>query len=211
MTVPSARIASAREDLGDLMVAYLRGDAAARDRFPVAAHKVLTLLSTHHAWFLPKDLRAEIVNEAHLILLERPATFDPARAPARVFLRFVVRDAVKRVAASYCPPGWRTRMSNDEAEHQRSTVLSLETHAELGTDFADTRAEMVAYMRCDLRTVFDRAPWTLASALRRIYYQEEPMASVAESIGVSRFTLMRQIRAFAKTFQTREAEHVLAA
>ncbi len=205
------REGSAREGLGDLLAAYLRGDAAARDRFPVEAHDVLTRLSFHHAWFLPKDVRAEIVNEAHLILLQRRVAYEAGRAPARTYLRLIVRDAVKRVAASYCPPGWRTRVPNDVAEQQRSTVLSLEAHVELGAEFADSRAEEAVYARCDLRTVFDRAPWTLASALRRIYYHDEPVASVAESIGISRFTLLRQIRSFADTFRMKEVGHALAA
>jgi hypothetical protein len=197
--------------LADLLVAYLGGDPAARGRFPVAVHEVLTRLSFHHAWFLPKDVRAEVVNEAHLVLLERGSSFEPERAPTRVFLRLVVRDAVKRVAASYTPPGWRTRPSSGDAKERRSAFLSLEVQAKIGTDFVDAGVEESTYRRCDLRTLFDHAPQTLAYALRRIYYHDEPTAHVAKALGVSRFTLMRQIRSFAGAIQMGHTGGVLAA
>ncbi|NOT35552.1 MAG: hypothetical protein HOP12_15515 [Candidatus Eisenbacteria bacterium] len=208
MSMPSTRAGSARAGLCDLLVAYLRGDLDARERFPAEAHDVLTRLAAHHAWFLPQDVRDEVVSEAHLILLERGAVFDPSRAPARVFLRLVVRDAVKRVAASYCPPGWRTRPTAGDAEQQQRAVLSLEQHLGQGADFCDHCAEREIEQRCDLRTVFDRAPGVVGIALRRIYCDGVPAAGVAKALGLSRFTLLRRIHAF--TAAVREGGAVAA-
>src|SRR5262245_20539267 len=115
MSMLPTRSGSARGGLCERLVAYVRGDADARDRFPGEAAKVLTALVAHHAWFLPADVRKEAVNEAHVILLERVTGFDPQRGPARVYLRMIVRDAVKRVAASYCPPGQTTRTTNGKS------------------------------------------------------------------------------------------------
>lgn len=201
MSVPSTRAGSARVGLCDLLVAYLRGDADARDRFPGEAAETLANLAAHHAWFLPPDVREEVVSEAHLILLTRQASFDPQLAPARVFLRMIVRDAVKRVAASYCPPGWKTRTTNTGIEEQRGVVLSLEARLADGFDYCDHCAERAIEQRCDLRSVFDRAPRDLAIALVRVYCNGEAAADVAESMGVTRFTLTRRIKAFADQFQ----------
>jgi len=193
------------------LAAYLRGDADARVRFPVEAHRILTDLAAHHGCFLPVDVREEVVNEAHLIMLERRSGFDPARGSAPVFLRFVVRDAVKRVAATYCPPGWRTRRSDVDAEAQRTAVLSLERHTEMGTVFCDTSAERTVERQCDLRTVFDRAPAGLGYALRRIYFLDESPAAVAKSLGVSRFTLLRRMQSYASSFGDMYGSRAVAA
>lgn len=197
----SARSGMARGGLCDLLVAYLHGDAEARELFPVEAAEVLTKLAAHHAWFLPPDIREEVANEAHLILLERVASFDPERAPARVYLRMIVRDAVKRVAANNCPPGWKTRATNADIEEQHGTVLSLEAKVADGFDYCDRCAEHAIYEHCDLRTVFNRAPRPLAIALVRVYCNGEATTDVAASMGITRFTLTRQIKAFADTFQ----------
>ncbi len=211
MSTLPARPPSSHKGLCDLLVAYLRGEPDARERFPGEAAEILTALAARHAWFLPVDVREEVVNEAHLILLERLAGFDPQRAPAPVYLRLVVRDAVKRVASSYCPPGWKTRATNAEIEKQRGAVLSLEAKIEDGFEYRDHRAELDIYQRCDLRTVFDRAPRTLGVALERIYYHGESTKDVAASMGLTRFTLARQIKAFADTFQGASRHRAIAA
>lgn len=197
MAVPSAPAG-----LCDLFVAYIRGDAAARDRFPIESEETLARLTERHGWYLPPDIRAEVVSEAHLILLQRGAGFDPTRSTARVYLRLIVRDAVKRVAASYCPPGWRTRPSRVEAKGRGGAALSLEQHMKGGADFACPRAERESECACDLRTVFDRAPGQIATALKLIYLDGQPVERVAMAVGVTRFTLLRQIRAFAASCQT---------
>src|SRR5688572_29548166 len=55
--------------LSTLLSSYLFGDVTARDKFPVEIANVLTKLAGYHGSFLPVDIRPEVVNETHLLLL----------------------------------------------------------------------------------------------------------------------------------------------
>lgn len=179
-----------------------------------------------------KVLLEEVVNEVYLILRERPPGFDPQRAPAHVYLRMIVRDAVKRVAADYCPPGRKTRAASTDIEERRGALLTLEAKSgdrfdsdseeqpgpmlsfevEAADGFdCDHRAELTIYQRCDVRTIFDRAPRMLASALVRLYCNGESTEDVAASMGITRFALARQIKAFAGTFRGAAPYRAIAA
>ena len=51
----------------------------------------------------------------------------------------------------------------------------------------------------------------LGDALVRMYYYGESTEDVAASMGVTRFTLARQIKAFADTFQSAGQDRAVAA
>src|SRR5262245_19572592 len=121
-TVSVIQINPDRQRLSHLLVGYLRGDAEARDRFPIEAAGTLAALARHHASFLSVDVREEVINEAHAILLSREPRFDPQRAPAHTYLRLIVRDAVKRVDARYRSPGRKSRQAKDALGHQRGAA-----------------------------------------------------------------------------------------
>jgi hypothetical protein len=180
-----------REGLGDLLVAFLRGDAAACEQFPRVARPILLKLARYHGSWLPEDLQREVVCEAELLLLRRKArSFDPARGPARTYLRFVVREAVRRVGALYTPPGCRSRERGTAA----GGLAEYEAVPAPG-------AELVPEHRCDARTILERAPAHVAYALERVHFHRETMAEIAAEGGMTRFGLTRDIDRYGRTYR----------
>src|SRR5262249_14214628 len=96
-----------------LFQAFLIGDAGARETLPPRFKGLLSAMANRMGADLPPDQREEAVNETWAILLEgRGNGFDPRRGRVSTYVAQVMRDAIRRVRASYAPPGQRTRLPN---------------------------------------------------------------------------------------------------
>ena len=183
--------------LRGMLAAFLVGDPAARAAFPAVARPIIERLARYHGRFLREHLLEDVVQEAFHILLRRGTrSYNPARTPAERHLRFVVRDAVKRVDATSAQPGRRTRPSQVEIEQSHDRVDSIEAMADAGVDVVDERAEAQLEARCDVALLLRKAKPVVQVALTRIHLEGRPQGETAEWLGMTRHELAREIDEF---------------
>jgi DNA-directed RNA polymerase specialized sigma24 family protein len=197
---------AAQADLDSLLPKFVIRDPAALDVFPRVATPMLGKLARRFAPELPVDLVNEIIQETYCLLLNGSRhAFDPVRGTARKFLFGVVLNATQRVRSNYCPPGTRTRKRifqadgdlNREAEFSPAIVPFDETI------HCDARRSVFAEVgrleaEIDLNTLLRGASTLLVTALAAIYLEGHKVADVARTLGVSRFRIGREIRAFVR-------------
>jgi hypothetical protein len=177
-------------------------------------------LSKAYGKDLTEDQHEEVFGQAFVELFQADRR-DLATMSGKAMFRRAVRSAVRVVRASYTAPGQRTRSKKGAvdkgrvaAEHigQMADARTLERctvgeGTERTIDFdllpnimAATEAKQVED-RLEIEGMLAGAPTTVATALRLIYMNEEPVTAVAADLKLSRFTLNRQIEAYCKPWR----------
>lgn len=180
---------------------FLHGDPHVRETLPTTFER--RLLS--YASKLGFDRREDVVQQLWLIVLEGGATFDPRRGAPITFLKQVMRRAARDVYAVNAPAGERTRPRADE--DRRFRAVSLDEIVNPGSEDETTVAEMVvddtedaereatAHVDAEalLEVIAVTAPPFVVKALRLIYENDLAFEEAAMAVGVSRFTLRREL------------------
>ncbi len=156
-------------DLNELLLSFLGGNRAARTAFPMA---VMPYLAGAARRLTPDNEQVlEIVDEVFLALAKyRRVAFDPLRGAAKSFLQGLLKNAARKVRASYRTPGQVLPGSRDD---------------DASASYVDVLASVEA------RRVLARIEPTLAIAYVRVHVVGETMVEVARGNGVSRFKLAR--------------------
>lgn len=191
-------VISSRNNLDTLLRGFLAGDHVAREKLPRVAERYVLKIARRLGPDLPDDLHYDVVNQAFLnLMLQKPASYNPARGAAGTFLKLMVRNALRQVRASNAPPGHVTRVRK-----LRGTALPVSAPSpivvsldELDEDNMPTSDRAIATIeaRYDVEALLRRAPAELAVILSRVYLQGETVGYVASDVGVSRYIVSRQI------------------
>src|SRR2546426_876257 len=189
---------TAQVDLESLLPQFISRDPNALNAFPRSATPILKKLARRFAPELPRDLIDEIVQETYCALLNGSGhAFDAGRGTARKFFFGVVLNATQKVRASYCPPGTRTRkhsQKNEEAPETEIVPFDETVHSDVSPLIPPDIRSVDA--RLDLATLLRGASAVLTTALVAIYVEGHRVADVARRLGVSRFRIGREIKAF---------------
>jgi hypothetical protein len=201
--------------LDDLIKAALTGQRYNQQRLGTQARLYARRLSNIYASNLPDDLHEEIFGQAFVELFEAGAAALAHRTGKAVFRRAILA-AIRSVRASYAPPGKRTRASAnapgrkvaaedvgriaDKETIQRCTVPDETGERSIDFDlFSDSNAlsaQRDAEDRLTAEQILRHAPREVGVALRLIFLDDEPVETVANSLGITRFSLNRRITAF---------------
>lgn len=178
----------ADQNLDTLLIGFVSRDPVALDQFPRKAKPLVKQLARRWGYDLSCDLHEEVVQETFLTLLGGKITpFKPTRGTVPAYLSGVVRNAVQRVKASYCPPGMRTRSLNGDAGGARPFCL-------------DEARDYPTHLNVDaMHAVWDlfrEASTLVASAVVAIFWVGITVAETARNLGVNRFKLRRELRTF---------------
>lgn len=186
------------ENENRLLIAFLEGDAVARDEFPEKMMPHILRTARAVAKDLPEGLREEIAQQTFQnLLFTSPAKFDPARGTAQKFLIGQIWNAEKQIRAAYCYPPRRREKDSQNVENTVTAtrfpkIISIDAEETIGlpaVNFEKTFEEKLF-----VGTVIRKAPKPLASVLRLIYFQEKTKQQAAEIVGLSRFQIHRQIK-----------------
>lgn len=200
--------------LDDLIEAALTNKPYNQQRFGLEVERYSRRISKARAPDLPDDLHYDIAQEALALLFKAGAPV-LATDTGKSALRKAVLRAVRVVRASFAPPGERTRATagaktaNIAAEHvgqipnaaaiERATVgqglnrsvdFDLLPHPEAATAILQVEDRM------EIDFILAQAPSLVASSLRLIHLDDEPVEVVAAAAHLSRFALNRQVKAF---------------
>lgn len=195
---------SSRNDLDALLHRFLAGDHFAREELPRVARPYLRKIARRLGTELPDDIQQEVVNQALLNLTQqKPGNYDPERGTAKTFLRFMLQNAVRQVRASYAPPGHVTRVRRSKgAKGPIANVRAAHISPLHELNDADMPAIdggiPAAEARHDAHALLRQAPTHVAASLERLYLQEHVLNDVAVDLGISRYSLSRQIAQFAE-------------
>ena len=205
--------------LDDLFLAAFRNERRNHERLGREARKYALKISRRFASRLPEDLHEEVFDEAFAQLWSMPDRLTGERTPVQLF-RCAVILAIRAVRVSYTPPGQRTRPMKgesygliaaedvgripDAATIDACTVgeghdRSIDLDRLPSPDAA--KAEKALEDRNAVISILDRSPAIVATALRGIYLEGEPIGAVAKALCISRFAMNRQIGAFAKALR----------
>jgi len=199
--MPAARVVPSSHNFDPLLVAFLNRDPAAREALPRAVEPYLLKIARLLGGDLPEDIQREVVSQAMLNLVQqKPTSFNPARGNAATFLRLLVQNAVRQVRASYASPGHTTRRRKVKGTKVPVSapcpaIVSLHELevVDMPIVVSGTAAVEAQY---DVEAVLRRAPGPLAASLKRLYLYGDGMDKVATDVGITRFTLRRQIADF---------------
>jgi len=188
--------------LDSLLRGFLAGNPVARDVLPRVAERYVLKIVRRIAADLPDDIHYEVVNQAFMNLtLQKPASYNPARGSAGTFLKLTVRNALRQVRATYAPPGHVTRVRRRKgsvaAGVAAPAIVCIHELPDTNMPTVDGGVAVVEAQH-DVEAILRRAsPW-LAASLKRLHFGEESMNKVAADVGISRFSLGRQIDEFAR-------------
>jgi hypothetical protein len=204
-------VPTSHPDLNALLEQFLAGDARARDQFPRAARPYLIKFARRLARELPDEIQQEAVNQSLLNLtLQKPANYDPKRGSAKTFLRFMLTSALRQVRASYTPPGHMTRRRGPKGSMSELPSLAV-PHVRSLDDLDEADMPTIdggitaAEARHDVRAILRYAPAHVATTLDRVYLQEHVLNDVATELGLSRYTLSRQVNEFTRGVRAADA------
>ena len=163
---------------------------------------------------LPDDLHYEIFQQAFVELFRAGPDGIGTHGGVGAFRRAVFA-AMRQVRADYAPPGRPTRRKSDEdatrvaAENVgqildvkglRQCTVTAGEHAELDLDQVASAPAAAAQQQVDDRltteAILATAPVAVATALRLIHLEGEPVDDAAAAVGLTRFALNRRITAF---------------
>ena len=186
--------------LGQLLAACNSGGRAARDAFARAALPYLRTLARVRAPYLPEDLQREIVGQACLNLVLQQRGFNTSRGSVAAFLNLVVRNAARQVRAAYARPGHATRArkipgTKELASPCGPALVSLDALEE-DDQPAYTGHIAATEARMDAVVILQTASESVGSCIVRVHMLGETLNEVADDVGVSRFTLSRQVAEF---------------
>lgn len=201
--------------LDDLIRAALTGHTNYnQQRLGNEAARYARRVSKARAPDLPEDLHDEIGQQAFVELFNAgPDAL--ARHGGKGLFRRAVLAAIRAVRASYAPPGQRTRASKemqqmrvaaedvgrvaDRREVERCSVAEA-SGVVIDFDLFPDRKALEGFRRVedglDVDTVLSKAPHQVASALRLIHLDDEPVEAVAAQAAISRFALNRRFTTF---------------
>jgi hypothetical protein len=180
-------------------LAFLRGDVTVRETLPRQLHAKLLSLARSTGRDLALDQLEEVTDEVWVLVLSgRGSGFDSQRGDVFAFLHELVRDAVRRVRASYAPPGCRTRLPSrkerdkDPDNHWRSRRITarVDDLPDRSLPRIDGRA---AEHRVELGLMVARYGESLVEALHSIHVEGESVSAAARKLGLSRFQLHRAL------------------
>lgn len=170
-------------------------------------------ISKARASELPEDLHEDVFQEAFMYLFRWGASALDGRSGKAAFRRAVLA-SIRKVRASYAPPGQKTRpVENDprevaaedvgripDAETLKRGMVGEGPGRTLDFDLleSDKAASSMKQVedRLDVEFILAEAPAVVASSLRRIHMEGEAVADVAADAVISRFALHRQIASF---------------
>lgn len=192
----------------NLITAALLGQLYHQGRFWNAASRYARTIARRRAPDLADDLHDDIVSEAIAQLLQSGASGLEKRTALQLFRTAVLR-AIRKVRADNAAAGVRTRGVNEvetsrvAAEH----VENLIRLPDISADGAQVNFDAVEHpgagrvveeleARLDADTVLAAAMPPIATALRLIHFQDEPLQAVAEKQGIDRATLYRRLQKF---------------
>lgn len=213
--------------LDSLITAALTGQRYNHQRLGTAARRYARKLSNIYGKDLADDLHGEVFGEAFVQLFKAGAAALAGKSGKALF-RAAVLSAIRNVRASYTPPGQRTRTGPkpkdgqapvDEAPRvaaedigrvadtrtiERCMVSSDEDRAldfDLLEDVAAAATQRQLTDRLEAEAILRTAPHMVATALRLIHLDDEPVEAVADGFGISRFVLNRRIDAFCESWR----------
>ena len=172
------------------LIEFVAGTLPTADSFPITARPLMRKFARSAAPELPADLRDEVVSQSLEFLIERGKQFQPSRGSAKAFLKVITAQAARRVRADYRRPGVRSRPKREEWNHLPS-VDPIHT-----VDVPDPRTVDDLDNACEVRAILRGAPREIAHALLLIYFAGEAVGTVARRVGMSRFSLSREIGRF---------------
>ena len=187
----------------ECLLRFQRRDPAADDEFQLTIWPYLIKLSRKIAPYLPEDLHRDVAQQATLYLLTG-YNFNRQRATAKTFLRLVVRNAVRKVWADNRPPGLRSRRRKvaPSAESEESLLRPEDLTSDvvpfdqLDEKTCAVSAHKVLIARSEVESLLALADPLVAEALQMIHCDGEKLSEAASVLGVSRFTLTREISKF---------------
>jgi hypothetical protein len=200
--------------LDSLIRAALTGQPYSQQRLGAEAERYALKVSRAKAPDLPDDQHDEVCLEAFVELLKLDGNA-LSKHSGKILFRRAVLAAIRNVRASYAPPGERTRPAKkprppkvaaedigriaDEKILAQCTVSEGEFIHIAFERIPDPRQEAeIGELEAslDAEVWLRRAPPPVATALRLIYLDGEPVETVAAARRVTRFVLNRQIKVF---------------
>lgn len=173
--------------IDDLLVRFLAGDVQARTTLPSL---ISATLRAHARRLSPADfsrrgLLDDVVSHTWELLMQRPAgAFEPARASAETYLATIVRTAVRDIRSqSGYEVGPRRRYAERCDTDSPSRVSIRECHLQSPVDLDDTMTRLLGHNTDLLR------------AARMIAFHHATGTTAARVVGITRFTLVRKLRA----------------
>jgi len=206
--------------LNDLIEAALSRRRYNQQRLGFQAMRYCRAITNRFCADFPEDLHEEVLGQAFTELMAAGPEALTDRSGLSVFRQAIFK-SIRIVRADYAPPGCRTRRTLADlipekvaAEHigrladshaiERCTVGDP-GNRHLDFDLLESPAAAEAVKQCedliDAEWYLRRAPASVATALRLIYLNDEPVSVAAEIVGLSRFTLHRQTSAFVTTWR----------
>lgn len=192
----------ARGELEDVCRRFLNGEASSITQFTLKIRPLVRRIVDRYAWDLDRDLLDDVVQEMHLLLLQRrEAVFDPGRGSAVTFVALIARRAARNINAQFAPAGRQTRppakreVSAFDAFRWKSRVRAIDAlTAEQIPTVADFAPAIDAQI--DAEFILSVAPAPVAHGLRRVYYDKVSMEKAAREANLTRFALHRMINSF---------------
>ena len=197
-----------------LLLDFIAGRPHARDTLPRLVHHRLVGLARKLAPDLAeRDLDEDVVQRTwELLLRKQPGSFDPERGTAMAYLGAIMYNAAHDVRAEHAPLYGRTRFYRRPTKPERRRYAGALLRArdaeqsgddappwELIPDPHDDIAELECRLHAAEILALARAtaPATVLRALCLIHDDDLLLAQAARAAGCGRFTLRRQLHAWA--------------
>jgi hypothetical protein len=184
---------------GESLMEFVTGTLPTADLFPITARPLMRKFARSAAPELPPDLRDEVVSQSLEFLIEHGKQFQPSRGSAKAFLKVITAQAARKVRADYRAPGVRSRPKREEWRH-RPGVDPIHT-----VDVPDPRSVDDLDNACEVRAILRCAPRKIAHALLLIYFAGEAVGAAARRVGMSRFSLSREMGRFMQAVREERA------
>jgi RNA polymerase sigma-70 factor, ECF subfamily len=178
-------------------VRFLAGDQCAGARLYALLKDGLLHRIRRNAPDLSRDLAEDAVMQVFALMMERRATFNPARGSAQGFIAgTLVPEAVRSVRAENSPPGAPKRQRKPGAKASAPTV-SLEAVAEVHTAGYGSPEAMEA--ACDAHII-----WSCAKPGMRVMIgglmDGRAHVDIASELKIDRFTVARMFKTLQHQF-----------
>lgn len=193
-------------ELESLFARFLARDPDKSEQFIDGISRFCLSLAHHYAWSLPADVQREVVSETVVALLSpNVRQFDPARGNIKKYLTGFVLNAVRRLRVLYPSLNRINDVEHEEVDSTRLESVPTLDQVEAGKECPVLEVESPLVAKIDLHRILVTAPVKVAMALRAVHVDEEPLSGLAAQLGVSRFTLKRQMDAFIASQRVAEA------
>lgn len=196
--MPASQVADAESALDSLLLGFQSRQTEPSEAFVKAVSHRLRTAASRYLPDLPDDIQEELIGETLLLLLHPDlARFDPSRGSAWNYIYGFALNAAKNIRSMY----GRRRKRGQDASVQVTSAPQQVSLEELGEAILAKDPTEEYQRRIAVGEVLAKAPLTARIALERIYFDDQPRVRVAAELKVDRFTLQRQLVAFAKSFR----------